>query len=191
MPNHLDIFRLSVFGALHQGTVLSGIKQYVRILEDRDSVTNLREIVHSFCVVLSQECDLEWDYEARNRQDNETSRLLKNVLCCSAAEETEVRAAPGINAGIFKRIKQNKDERYHYLEECPNNLDANGTGVSVLVIDFKRYFSIPTTDIYHQLRHGADRRCELVSPYVEHLSQRFSFFQARIALPRNHGSDVI
>jgi hypothetical protein len=57
-------------------------------------------------------------------------------------------------------------------------------------IDFKRYFTIPTREVCSQVERGsAKNRAHLLSPYMEHLCSRFSGFQARLALPREHGSD--
>jgi hypothetical protein len=40
-------------------------------------------------------------------------------------------------------------------------------------MDFKRYFSLPTEEVYYRIDSEAKRRCRLVSPYAEHLSTRF------------------
>lgn len=187
MPDPVQIFGPSVRGALHQGEVLSGVIQYVRVPAEDDTVPRFLPTVHPYCVVLSQECDLDWDFTARADADQSSAKLLTNVLCCTAAGESEVRRSKGLNSTIWGRVKKNKDERYQYLEECPSDVDATGIGIPLLVLDFKGYFSIPTTEIYEQLQEDAVQRCRLTTPYAEHLSLRFAFFQARVALPRDHG----
>jgi hypothetical protein len=56
-----------------------------------------------------------------------------------------------------------------------------------LGIDFKRYFTVPTDDVYRQFALGQEigvqRRAVLRPPFREDLAQRFYFFQARVALP--------
>ena len=172
---------------MHQGEVLSGVKQYVRVPAEDDTVAKFLRIVHPYCVVLSQECDLDWDFTARAKGDQSSAKLLNNVLCCTAAEEDDIRKSKGLKSDIWRRVKNNKDERFHYLEECPSVVDATGIGVPPLVLDFKGYFTIQTTEIYEQLQKDSVQRCRLTTPYSEHLSLRFAYFQARVALPRDHG----
>ena len=183
----VDIYRSSVDGALHQGEILSGVVQYAPEAGADDTVSFVA-IQHPFCVVLSQECDLGWDYLARS-EDGSQTKFLGNVLLCTAHEEKEIREAKNLTSSIFKRVKQNKDERFQYLEECPAAFDLDGSGVPPLILDFKGYFTVPTEHLYAQLR-GAGRRCCLNMPYAEHLSSRFAYFQSRLALPRDHGMPV-
>ena len=55
---------------------------------------------------------------------------------------------------------------------------AIGEGMPELGIDFKRYFTIPTDEVYFRIRAEAQRRSRLRSPYLEHLSNRFYSFQS-------------
>lgn len=104
-------------------------------------------------------------------------------------EAAGLRGAPGINSAIWRRIEQNKDERYQFLKRITPEQDTLGEGLPELGIDFKRYFTIPTDEVYVRLSAGVQRRCRLVSPYLEHLSTRFWYFQARVALPAEHRSE--
>ena len=190
MPDPVHIYASSSRGALHQGKVLSGVKQYVRVPSE-DDAAEFMVIVHSYCVVLSQECDLDWDYSARAKVDDSSSKLLRNVLCCMAEEEGDIRQSKGLTSDLWRRVKKNKDERFQYLEECPINHDSTGDGLPPLVLDFKGYFTVSTSELYDQLKTDAKRRCRLTTPYAEHLSLRFAGFQARIALPRDHGMSLV
>jgi hypothetical protein len=86
----VHIYASSSRGALHQGEVLSGVKQYVRVPSE-DAVAKFMVIVHPYCVILSQECDLDWDFSARAEVDDSSPKLLSNVLCCTALEENDIR----------------------------------------------------------------------------------------------------
>ncbi len=175
-------------GRLWQGEILSGVIQ-VRI--QLDSIGSEGEVVsdeitHPFAIVLAQDCDLESDY-GRDPQHQETGESLPNILLCEATTVSSLRGSVPPGNDIWKRIIQNKDERYQCLEEIPADLDATGQRIEPLGIDFKRYFTIPTTEIYKRLDLGqVRRRCRLVTPYMEQLSSRFFYFQARIALPSDH-----
>jgi hypothetical protein len=136
--------------------------------------------------VISQDCDLDWDFHGR-RTDG--GKLIPNVLLCEADTATGLRNQAEMNGGIWKNIPQNKNERYHFLQAIKSTEDALGAGITELAIDFKRYFTLPTDELYVRLQRQETRRhCRLVSPYLEHFSTRFGYFQFRIALPENHFS---
>jgi hypothetical protein len=86
-------------------------------------------------------------------------------------------------------VKINKHERYHFLQLVEPSCDAQGTGLVELGIDFKRYFTLPTEEVYKRVEIGsAKRRCVLESPYLEHFSTRFAYYLSRVALPQDHAS---
>lgn len=67
---------------------------------------------------------------------------------------------------------------------------SRGEGAPELVIDFKRYFTLPTGELYRWIALGETRRrCRLRSPYMEHLSSRFAYFLSRVALPEDYRSE--
>jgi hypothetical protein len=116
-------------------------------------------------------------------------RLIPNVLLCEVTTAEALRDRAEINSGIWKLIRANRDERYQFLQAVAETEDLHGRGLPELSVDFKRYFTIPTEEMYLQLETGTQRRCRLRSPYVEHLSGRFCAFQARVALPGPHFSE--
>jgi hypothetical protein len=88
---------------------------------------------------------------------------------------------------IWKRIIQNKDERYQCLEAVPPAQDLTREGIPSLGCDFKRFVTIPIDEVYKRLElNPAIRRARLLTPYAEHLLHRFCNFQSRIPLPENH-----
>ena len=90
-----------------------------------------------------------------------------------------------------KLIAPNQNERFQYLQRVEANQDLQGTGLPALAIDFRLYFTIPTDEVYLRLNLEVRRRTRLNSPYIEHLTQRFFKFQARVALPVDHAIDPI
>ncbi len=137
---------------------------------------------------MSQDCDLDWDFRGRQEGGSPTKQM-PNILFCEMIEADILRQASGMNSRIWERIKINKDERYQFFQRVLPAEDAVGVGLPELGTDFKRYFTLPTDEVYQQLRSEGQRRCQLVSPYREHLSNRFYSFQARIALPTEHLSE--
>ena len=185
---------------LRQGELLSNV---IETLCDIRSLTNdvpeFLERTHPFAFVLSQDCDLDWDFTARLSQQK-LQRLIPNVLLCEV-KRAKVQAQTIVDSEgsrdsnrsrIWTRIRQNKDERYQFfesIEKC-HDLQEDDKKIGELVIDFKRYFTVPTDELYVRIKYGeTKRRCRLVHPYLEHLSSRFAFFQSRVALPEDHESE--
>lgn len=166
-------------GRFHQGEILADVKQYV---VDKETV---KAIKYSFCVVLSQECDLEQDFRIRSSEKVDRPKLLKNVLLCVALPTDLFKGAPKpdddpvkIDSKGRQMALMNKNERYQFLESQP--------GFPDLFVDFKSYLTIPTDDLYSQVENTATRICRLSSPYMEQISNRCFSFLSRIALPREH-----
>jgi len=146
-------------------------------------------IRHPYALVLTQDCDLEQDFALRfgnPEQPPPPEKLLPNILLCEVATLGELRDRTPKGSDIWRRVVDNRDERYHLLERVEPPADALGQGLPALGIDFKRCFTVPTDELYFRVRSGAKRRCRLNSPYLEHLSSRFSSFLSRVALPRPH-----
>jgi hypothetical protein len=184
------IYARSVLLELCQGEILSGLVQTQLEVESVGATQDIHldRKTHPFAVVLSQDCDLDLDFKARCGQ-TKADKLLPNVLFCEVLTAEELRQSGWMNATIWARVKINKDERYQFLQKVEPGDDADGQGVDEMGIDFKRYFTIPTAEVYVQLKKTTRRRCKLCSPYLEHLSQRFAQYLCRIALPLGHASE--
>lgn len=163
-----------------QAEILSGVTEYVY----DPQTSEVEAATHPYCVVLSQDCDLLRDFEDR-KEDRPSP--LNGVLIFLARPASDLRDMVK-GSDIRKRIIQNNDERYHVMEATPVDADASGEGIPALVIDFRRFFTMPAKTLYYQcgLEAGAKRRCVLSIPYKEHLQSRLAFYLARVALPSPH-----
>ena len=173
---------------LRQGSVVVGLIQTRQRLETIGAADALvlDEEIHPYALVLTQDCDLERDFERRGGKSGAGSPLA-NVLLCEATTTVLLKGNLPQGKDIWKRVIQNKDERYQCLENVPAEYDVAAQGIAALGIDFKRYFTISTDEIYRRIELGqAVCRCRLVTPYVEHFVSRFYYFQSRIALPVDH-----
>ena len=188
MDEEGKLYSPSVGGALRQGEVLSDLIQ-ARVVPGRAiGDTHVDLVTHPFAVVLSQDCDLDLDFLASNEPEavkNPSEKKLPNVLFCEAVTATEMRGRLA-DGQVWRQITQNKNERYQYLRGATPETDALALGFPDLGLDFKRYFTVPTPEVYSQLQGSAKRRSRLHSPYVEHLCSRFAFYLARVALPEEH-----
>jgi hypothetical protein len=175
-------------GALWCCEILSKVVQRRQSLPSlREAEPELETIVHPFCIIVSQDCDLEQDFVLRQK-DRLAVSALPNVLACEVSTSAELKGAVPAGKDIWKRIVQNKDERYQFLRAVPVAYDAAGEGLPELGIDFRRYFTVPCDELYEQFNLGAQRRCRLASPYKEHFMSRFGHFMARVGLPSEHFS---
>jgi hypothetical protein len=169
----------------------------------------LNEVTHPFAMILSQDCDLEWDESARrhiesagpppaigqgridwNKADKDArTKLMDGVLICVAEEESVVRLTSALPSKQWQFAQSNQHERYHFLRPGAPDVDLEGVGFPSLVLDFKRYFTIPPEELRRRCAltgttpGRAHRRSVLASPYLEDVSTRFHHFQARVALP--------
>jgi hypothetical protein len=139
-------------------------------------------IDHHFVIVMSQDCDLVQDFEARSNG----GESLLNLFFCDAFPEQEAHARFQNLPDRWQKLKRNQMERYQFLQSVAPQDDLLGQGLPALVMDFKDYFTLPTAEAYERLTLGTNRRSRLLSPYLEHMIHRFHNFQSRVALPRDH-----
>jgi hypothetical protein len=175
---------------LCQGEILTALIQLVpkSWISDLNGAVVFDPVTHPYAIVLSETCDLLQDYRGAAGSTDLMGQGLPNILFCQAETAEQLRGHSG-GTDIWKRIRQNKDERYQFLEKIPSEADRVGEGLPELGVDFKRYFTIATPEVYIRLAQGTQRRSRLGIPYREHLAFRFAAYQCRVALPRDHFSE--
>lgn len=191
---------ISADAGILQGEIVCNLIQLVRALDEDDkSVLEMPTSnsilfipkVHPYAIVVTQDCDLDWDFKARQGHPT-PQKLIPSVLFCEVVKAADLKHNPTnpLTSKIWERVRENKDERYHFLQKVDPTDEALGEGLPELGVDFKRYFSLPTEEVYSQLRRSSiKRRCRLSSPYREHFATRFYYFQYRVALPEDHFSE--
>lgn len=196
------MFRRSYSGvgtALRQGEILTNVIELQVRLEsmggvNSDSVYEANPIEHLFAIIVSQDCDLEQDFNYRYGSKGNVRNELPSVLLCQAEKVAEFVKSEMyrslFNSKTFTdNFKKNNEFRYHFIQEIPADLSAVDKRVPELGIDFKRYFGMPTAEVYQRIKLDQTQRCSvLASPYRDHLSQRFYNFNSRVALPEEYES---
>jgi len=81
-----------------------------------------------------------------------------------------------IGGDQFKKLKQNKDERYHFLSPCDEYQ------IPELIIDFKIYYTLQVD--YIENRYHDCYLATINELFRELLSQRFTNYISRIGLPK-------
>ena len=156
-------------------------------------------------IILTQECDLQWDFAARftstesksdystQAKEIDTDRsCVSHIVMCDVYEEATIRSYLIKGSEIWKRVRQNQDERYHRLpphhvsEQTAEEGDNTYAEVaySDLFIDFKRALALPTRQLYEGLSHSLIPRHGIVPPiYLHDLLHRAHGYWSRVALP--------
>lgn len=170
---------------LRQCEVLSGLRRAKLAIEsvgnDDEPIVDFED--HDYAVLMTQDCDLDLDYKAR-RAEARADKRIPDILFCGALPADEMRGSHQINSDIWRRITRHNHERYQLLPEIPPDRDRSGKGVPSLGLDFKRPFTVPVEEVYRRIAlDQTARRGYLKSPYLEHLINRFTHFQSRVALP--------
>lgn len=181
-------------GPLHQGEILSEVVELrveLRALDAQTGEIDVSERVHPMALVLTQGCDLDWDFQFRSipideheRRQKLAHKELPNILLCELWNARDLKGHHDLNSRLWHPIVQNKDERYHFLPKPTTSQDAQGAGFEDdLAIDFKRVFTVGAQELYFRLEQEVKRRCCLNGPFMQHLSNRFGYYQLRVALP--------
>ena len=176
--------------ALRQGEIVSNVVQAklkIETIGSEELVVD--ETEHEYAVVISQDCDLTWTWEALKNGEN-LDKYLSSVLFCEAKSADAFAHERGYNNRARAKLGQNRDERYQFLQKVECDFDLLEEGVPELLVDFKRYFSLPIAEVYFRLGNEElerseklQGRCLLNHPYLQDLINRFWYFQCRVALP--------
>jgi hypothetical protein len=187
---------------IYQGDILRDFKYQDRVFIE-DNKIKIQERNIPYLIVLTQDCDLEWDFN--NHKENEKAavlqpekaqdktkekinqdKFLQSILICPAYLAEKVRLGTHLeemdltmeklNSDRWNLVKTNQNSRYYFLDN-ESNLQ-----IPDLVIDFKHYYSIPRDMLYKEIKkHYINSINEL---FRECLSQRFAFYLSRIGLPK-------
>jgi hypothetical protein len=143
-------------------------------------------IPHELMVVLTADCDLEQDYNARQRDDQDQNpNVIPYVLLCDLFTESVIKGNVPPGSDIWKRIERNQDERYHSLKVSVVAPDSSGyvDWIPDVFIDFRRPVPIPTVVLYDAVLEGSLGRRAIVPPvYLHDLMHRFFAYQSRVGV---------
>jgi hypothetical protein len=161
------------------------------IIVDKKKSVNL-----SFAIVMSQNCDLEQDFENwQKRKRNLTisrDKLLPSILVCVAYPSEKLmegkHLGPDITMVNWKEQKlsnhldHNNHARFHFLQESTADDKKNEIFIPSLIVDFKHYHALPIKVAYKL--YTSERYLGSINElFREELSHRFSFYLGRIGLP--------
>ena len=177
-PPHLN-------APLAHGEILFNLLELAVVPSDVETLHNEKKSpqvirrTHPFALIISQECDLDWDWKYRTsvevtRKDEKDERKwLPYVQFCDMFLKEDVRWKRGFNSALWTRVTSNQDERYLKFEQA--QIDNVGDQIPELFVDFKRVFSMPTDYVYWLISSNYSiRKAIIPDPYIPSHSQRAS-----------------
>jgi hypothetical protein len=117
-------------------------------------------------IVLTQTCQIE-------------QQKVKNVVICRVVTVSKFDQGPEGPRGrsFWSNVRSWRDDRFHLLHP-PSSSEIFS---DLLVADFRE---IHTPSVSYLKTFAVDKkRARLLSPYLEHLAQRFGYYFMKIALP--------
>jgi hypothetical protein len=178
--------------SLRQGEIVTGVIQYNPVIDEIPGELHdlaFTPIKHPYTIVITQDCDLDWDYKAR-RTNNNPAKLLNSIILCEIDTAESIRSIDGMNRKEWELVVAHRHERFYFFEKIPPESEVEQEGLPELTADFKKVFGIDAATLYRQIELGmVKRRAVLASPYVEHFARRYHSFHGRVALPFQYESE--
>ena len=157
---------------LRQGDVLFNVPRVLNFSEPDKFEIGLVE----FSVVITPDCDMERIWTSKGT-DNKSE--FSNVLLLEGTTQENISAA------AWGKIKKHELMSAHAFEKCPSESDSEGIGFPKLTFNFKKVFGLPPDTLFQYIDAGiVRRRASLLSPFRDHLVQRYAGFAGRVALER-------
>jgi len=170
-----------------QGDLIRDV-EYLEKATEQDGIIEVFKVVFPLAIVLTQDCDLAQDHMFRMQEQANQDKWLISVLLAPMYNAEHVFAGEHLseigvksqpinkNKTDGRRLVQNKDPRYHYLE-FPGDIE-----IVPSVVDFKHYFACPVSHL-EAMKSTGSFVCKVSELYREDISQRFAAFLSRIGLP--------
>ena len=170
---------------IKQGDILENVEHFVFSQQEK----SLLKFVYPYTIVITQDCDLEQDYKARNvtlLQD----KFLDSTLLIPAFLSQDFKMGTHLSMIDLKRqdwttfssksdkwsnITGNENKRFHCLKQ------DDALGIPELIIDFKFFFTLPHSQLSSV--YSKSYKASIKALYREDLSSRFSHYLSRIGLP--------
>jgi hypothetical protein len=170
---------------LRQGEIITGLIHYI-VRADPEKPGNVitSGVSLPYAIIATPDCDLLHSFRAI--RDSKSERI-NGVLFFEAEEALVARKRIPLNTQQWRDVRRSRLEGYHLLNCFQPRHDLLGQQIPDLLIDFKRYFMLPTLEVYRQCQlvnqPKATRRCYLGDLWREDLQQRAMSFMQRVGTP--------
>jgi hypothetical protein len=177
-------------GLLEQTSILRDV-ELPEVLGRDTEAARVSYANYPWLVVVTQDCDLLLDRLARSslslpgsESPVKKDKILRSILLCPAFPADDVLAGTYVPeakrwSGVEKKILlDNRDERYHILQQEPPLLQET------LALDFKLIVPAHPEYLHSLVRSDPNKMVAVLSsPYRDRLVQRFVGYLGRIAEP--------
>ncbi len=170
---------------LRQGEIIAGLVNYVVKADPANAgkvITSGVQIPYS--IAATPDCDLLHSFHAI--RDGRPERI-NGVLFFEAEEAGSAKKKLNFGRKEWDLVRSNRWEGFHLLSGFQAECDTLGEQIPDILIDFKRYFMLPTEEIYRQCKSTvepkATRRCYLGDLWREQMQQRAMSFMQRVGTP--------
>ncbi|NTW26184.1 MAG: hypothetical protein HGA37_15905 [Lentimicrobium sp.] len=168
---------------ISQGDIYKDV-EFLEYATQDNGVFAISKIYFPYVVVLTQDCDLQWDSEVGVSLKNQDKKLISVIVAPlynfehfkvgEHLSELGMKMQCIQGNSLINAIQNNNNPRYHYIE-------FGGVNIVDSVIDFKHYF---TVNVEYLKKHRKSNYVCQVSPlFREQLNLRFANFLSRIGLP--------
>jgi hypothetical protein len=172
-----DAFGAPQLKRVRQGEIISHVPELVV----NPGTSDIAIVPRQFTAVITPDCDLERHWDSYSKGERASLRVIHLLMGVDATDRAVIKK------DVWGRIKKADHSSYHAIEACPKEIDLEGKGCPPLAFDLKQLFSIPIEYLYQEIEKGVvARRAQLLSPYRDHMMQRFGAYWGRVALERNH-----
>lgn len=186
-------------GAFKQGELLSGVREPWGPYDPNETPNSdiaLQWVSHPLAVILTADCDLEQDFNARFATDPDKTTLMQTpgtadnhaglvryTLLCDLFPLASIRdVLTWVGSADKRRIDSNQSERFHTLHEAAVP-DTSGVKYPDYFIDFRRTIAVPTQRLYADRRMGLIARAACIPPpYLQDLMHRCYGYLSRVGL---------
>jgi hypothetical protein len=166
-----------------QGDILKDVSITLGLNDTEAEGQEMNNFDLPYCVVMNQDCDLQWDFELR-KENKDNDKFLPTILVCPAylderyfvgshIESWKMRVFDGESKK--KLLKNDENNRCHFLK------GDSSLQVPNLIIDFKHFYTIPR-DLLYSVREKV-YLATVNELFRERLSQRFANYLSRFGLP--------
>lgn len=178
---------------IHQGDFIKDVKYFEKYSE-KDGEIEISLINFPLAVILTQECDAVQDYDNRIKNNDNTDvcnhQYLLSVIAAPVYNIEDIKEGlhlenlnlkyKRLNSDEMKKIKQNREARYHYMK-----IEVAPTKYIEYIIDFKHYFTINVEQAINHKKNKDNFQFTLDNLFKESVSQRFANYLSRIGLPES------
>ncbi|MFZ2189363.1 MAG: hypothetical protein WA057_02295 [Candidatus Magasanikiibacteriota bacterium] len=169
-----------------QGDILRDVKVSIDIpIEWQQSEGNTTDYDLPYCVIMTQDCDLDRDFESKKGEKlTNNDKHLPTILVCPAYRDLpfyEGKHLVGWKMQEYKGKALEKIQKNDEINRCHFLKGDSTLQIPNLVIDFKHFYTLPTSILYEQ--YNDIYLATINELFRERLSQRFANYLSRFGLP--------